>query len=208
MNFSQFLCLFEGIGPYPMRFYCLMQQIHTCTLNTRTPFLLLLLHFICCHCDEKVLLLKMEESTLSHPWLGLNDSQILTQDGKVCFRSTAAFQVSYLPGDFRSGDLLSNVKVSPQQWVTTLEIQPKVSSVISPSSLRCQHFFSSSSQQSSLSLPAPSPAWNAALVNQELEAKPGNSFTSPSKASFLSFAVTGCWGIFWHSSGTPIMYCS
>ena len=29
--------------------------------------------------------------------------------------------------------------------------------------------------------------WEAGLVNQELEAKPGDSYTLPSKASFLGF---------------------
>lgn len=50
----------EDFGAYFMEFYGFIEQM--CTQNTRTPSLQLLLHVICCDCDEKLSLLKMEKA--------------------------------------------------------------------------------------------------------------------------------------------------
>lgn len=48
----------EDFDAYFMEFYGFIEN----TQNTRTPSLQLLLHVICCDCDEKLSLLKMEKA--------------------------------------------------------------------------------------------------------------------------------------------------
>lgn len=77
-----------------MQFYGFIEHTHTCTQNTRTPLLQLLLHVICCHCDEKLSHLKMEKALWATSGMDLNDFSILSQNLIVYSGPTDASQAS------------------------------------------------------------------------------------------------------------------